>query len=209
MDSFTSSKQPLSHGLAPIITIALLYLITTLATQSLATRVQPQVNNTNTQVIKKTCGVTLYPKLCFKSLSSYSVSIQTSPYELASAALSVTLKRAKTASDRLSTLSRRRNLGPREVGAIKDCLENMEDSVDELQKSIMAMVDLDGPEFEIKMGNVLTWVSAALTDEDTCMDGFKAQGISMEIKGIIRGFIVNVSHLTSNALAIINSLSST
>lgn len=55
------------------------------------------------------------------------------------------------------------------------------------------------------MGNVKTWVSAALTDEDTCMDGFEENVGKM--KETIRGYIVNVAELTSNALALISNIS--
>ncbi|KAJ9539734.1 hypothetical protein OSB04_026240 [Centaurea solstitialis] len=52
----------------------------------------------------------------------------------------------------------------------------MSDSVDEMKKSMVAMRDLDGPDFKERMGDVKTWLSAALTDEDTCMDGFEENG---------------------------------
>ena len=82
-------------------------------------------------------------------------------------------------------------------------------AVDELQKSLLEMKNLNGPDFEEKMGNVMTWVSAALTDEDTCMDGFQENSaMNSKVKATIRNYIVNVAQLTSNALALTKNLSS-
>ncbi|KAL2555988.1 Plant invertase/pectin methylesterase inhibitor superfamily protein [Forsythia ovata] len=164
-----------------------------------ATRIQP-----NTQFIKTSCDVTMYPKLCFNTLSPYATSIQNSPINLASSALTVTLKAARSTLDAVSKLSKTSNLAPREASAITDCVENAEDSVDELRQSLAAMKNLEGPEFEMKMNNLMTWVSAALTDEDTCMDGFEGNAMN----GKIKNYIVNVAQLTSNALALIKNLSS-
>lgn len=55
-------------------------------------------------------------------------------------------------------LSNGRALRPREAGAIRDCVETMKDSVNDLQQSLAAMKDLKGPEFEWKINDILTWV---------------------------------------------------
>ncbi|KAA8539806.1 hypothetical protein F0562_026498 [Nyssa sinensis] len=197
MEPFTCSKLSISyHSLPTFITILLYFTIS-----FLATRVEPHMN-TNTQFIKSSCGITMYPHLCFKTLSAYASTIQTSPIELADTALNVTLKGAQTTSNMVLKLSKGSNLSPGEVSAVMDCVEEMEDSVDELQQSLVEMVDLEGPDFDVKMGNILTWVSAALTDEDTCMDGFAGNGMDGKIKSTIRRHIVNLARLTSNALAL-------
>ncbi|XP_050224199.1 21 kDa protein-like [Mercurialis annua] len=155
--------------------------------------------------IKTSCGVTRYPELCYQTLSSYANTIQDDPLQLANAALNVTLKSAKSTSENVLKMLKAHNM-PKEAGAIKDCVQNMKDSVDELQESLMMMRDLDGPDFEMKMSNIQTWVSAALTDEDTCMDGFQGSGVNGKVRDTIRKFIEKVAQLTSNALALINKI---
>jgi pectinesterase inhibitor-like protein len=56
------------------------------------------------------------------------------------------------------------------------------------------------------MSDVQTWVSAALTDQSTCTDGFQEANANGEIKTVVRGRIVQVAQLTSNALALLNKL---
>ncbi|OWM75681.1 hypothetical protein CDL15_Pgr021846 [Punica granatum] len=130
------------------------------------------------------------------------------PARSSSRAPSVTLRSAHSACNAITTASRRNDLGHRDLGAIADCMESIGDSVDELHKSIVAMKDLGGPEFEMQMGNIQTRVSAALTDEDTCMDGIEGRAFNGEVKRTIKSRIVRVAQLTSNALALINRLQS-
>ncbi|MCD9646118.1 hypothetical protein HAX54_035670 [Datura stramonium] len=203
MDS-SALHSPNCHGLAAAIRIIL--ITSALICSATATRVLP--NNTS-DFIKTSCEKTLYPKLCIETLSPYSNSIQTSPMELANSALTVSLKGAKSTTSKISKMSKEESLGPAETHALTDCVENMEDSVDELQKSLLEMKNLNGPDFEEKMGNVMTWVSAALTDEDTCMDGFQENpAMNQKVKATIRSYILNVAQLTSNALALTKNLSS-
>ncbi|KAI7750865.1 hypothetical protein M8C21_025271 [Ambrosia artemisiifolia] len=160
-----------------------------------------------TNFINSSCQVTKYADLCYQTLAPYAATIHINSLELANAALTVSLKSAKSTSKVVRELSKGRDLSMRDGQAVADCLENMSDSVDEMKKSMAEMKDLDGPEFDDKMGNVKTWVSAALTDEDTCMDGFEDNDGKM--KETIRGYILKVAELTSIALSLITNISST
>ncbi|XP_071736225.1 21 kDa protein-like [Rutidosis leptorrhynchoides] len=166
-------------------------------------------NAKDTDFIKASCETTRYPSLCYKTLSPYATTIETNAMELANAALTVCLKSAKSTSKDVRGLLKGQELSMQDGQAVADCLENMSDSVDEMKKSMVEMKDLDGPDYNEKMGNLKTWVSAALTDEDTCMDGFEDDsGVeNVKIKVSIRGYIVNVAELTSNALALITNIS--
>ena len=88
---------------------------------------------------------------------------------------------------------------------MKDCVEELSESVDELRSSIGEMSRLKGRgDFKLMINDIQTWVSAALTDENTCSDGFQGKATNGNLKTIVRGRIVNVAQLTSNALALIN-----
>lgn len=97
---------------------------------------------------------------------------------------------------------------PREVAAMRDCVEMLSDSVDELQKSISEMGNFKSSDFKMMISDVQTWVSAALTDESTCTDGFAGNELNGNLKTVVRGRIVNIAQLTSNALALINRYAS-
>ncbi|KAJ8632218.1 hypothetical protein MRB53_025554 [Persea americana] len=162
----------------------------------------------STEFIKTSCQVTRYPRLCSDSLLGYVNTIKTSPTELARAAMSVTLANLRSTSAVLSSILARRGLKPREVDATKDCIENISDSVDDLKKSLKEVDYLKGPNFDFHMSNLQTWVSAAMTGEDTCMDGFSGHNMNGNVKMVIRSCVVKDMQLTSIALALINTLSS-
>ncbi|KAK1421392.1 hypothetical protein QVD17_23692 [Tagetes erecta] len=199
--------QPFTSSMLTLLAIILSHNFTIIFATS---RLQSQNDfdsNSNTDFIKASCEATKYADLCVKTLSPYATTIQTNQMALANAALTASFKSAKSTSKSVRELSKGRDMSMKDGQAVSDCLENMSDSVDEIKKSMVEMKDLEGPEFEEKMGNVKTWVSAALTDEDTCMDGFEEDVGKM--KETIRGYIVNVAELTSIALSLITNISST
>lgn len=172
---------------------------------SWAARYQPREESSD-DFIRSSCEVTRYPELCYKTLSAYSRTIQNDPIQLANAALNISLESAESTSNIVANMLKAHNVGPKEAGAIRDCVENVKDSIDELKQSLVAMKNLEGPDFEMIMRNIQTWVSAALTDEDTCMDGFEGNFMSGKVKNSIRSHIEKVAQLTSNALALVNKL---
>ncbi|KAB5525362.1 hypothetical protein DKX38_023111 [Salix brachista] len=161
---------------------------------------------TYTNYLKKACNSTLYPQICFESLSSYTSTIKTNGLKLCTKALTVTLKAASNTSRLVKSLSKEGNLSKAEAGIIKDCIDEMGDSIDMLKQSLKALGSVNGSEIEFLISNIKTWMSAAMTDETTCTDGIDERKISDEVMRKIRKTIVNISMLTSNALALINKL---
>ncbi|CAN1842682.1 21 kDa protein [Linum perenne] len=157
--------------------------------------------------IKSSCGVTRYPDLCYSTLSPYAATVRSNSTQLVNAALQVTLNDAVSACNAVRNISK--TLKPKEAGAVMDCVANMKDTVDELKDSMdMMKSGMDGPDFAMEVGNLQTWVSAALTDEDTCMEGIEEGGgvVNGKVKDVIRSRVVRVAQLTSNVLALINHL---
>ncbi|CAA0834599.1 Plant invertase/pectin methylesterase inhibitor superfamily protein [Striga hermonthica] len=160
----------------------------------------------STQFIRRSCSATTYPALCYSTLSSHASAVQQSPQLLAHAALSVSLDTARATSADMVRISRRAGLTARESGAMADCVELLGDTVDQIRKSLAEMNGFrGGPGFEAMVSDVQTWVSAALTNEETCTDGFAGASMNGAVKEAVRERIVNAAHVTSNALALINS----
>ncbi|KAI3505195.1 hypothetical protein L1887_27159 [Cichorium endivia] len=160
----------------------------------------------NTIFIRKSCNTTLYPQLCYLYLSRFSSRIGTSPRLLAQTALAATLSTTRSTSRKLTTYSRTHKLTMRELGAIKDCLEEVSDSAYELHLSMVEMGKVrSGSEFFYDMNSIETWVSAALTDDDTCTDGFSGKNMNGEAKTVVRKEVLNIAHLASIALSFVNN----
>ncbi|KAI3704923.1 hypothetical protein L1987_75152 [Smallanthus sonchifolius] len=183
----------------PLIFLAVFYLAGT----TISTAVKP-----SSTFIKSSCATATYPVLCEESLSPFANTIKTRPAQLAHTALAVSLKRSQSTQAYLNKLKRVKGLTPRERSAIGDCLEEVNDSLDRVTKSMQELKHCDrakGQEFMWHMSNVQTWVSSALTDENTCMDGFGGQAMEGRIKSSVRAQITSVAHVTSNALALVNN----
>jgi len=101
--------------------------------------------------------------------------------------------------------------GKRGAYAMKDCMELLKDAFDELKMSVeeMERASPEASDFRFRVNNVQTWVSAALTDDDTCMDGLEQGEKNTEDYKRIRDEVVKVAHLTSVALALINNYAAT
>lgn len=77
--------------------------------------------------------------------------------------------------------------------------------MDELSKTLSELQHLrTGASYRWQMSNAETWVSAALTNEDTCLDGFR--DVDGKVRSDVKRKITNVARVTSNALYLINRL---
>ncbi|KAJ4774447.1 hypothetical protein LUZ62_058704 [Rhynchospora pubera] len=162
---------------------------------------------TSTEFIKTSCNTTSYLDLCFSTLSSYASKIQTNPLNLASTALSVSLSSAQSTTAVLTNISAAHSMDPHDKEALHDCMDTLGDAVDDLRQSAETMSHLGGEKMGYQINSIQTWVSAALTDDNTCMDGFRTSG--EDVRKDVRRHVLNVARLTSNALDLINGLSST
>lgn len=158
--------------------------------------------------IKTSCNVTIYPRLCYRSLAVFAEKIKTNPKLLAYTALNVTFAATKKTSVIVTTLSKRHGLKPIEAAAVQDCVEEIGESLDELQNSICEMGQLGNSDFWLQISDIQTWVSAALTYDDTCLDGFAERDMNGDVKSTVLRHVLKVAHLTSNALALVNSYAS-
>lgn len=158
----------------------------------------------NINFIHKSCNKTLYPNLCYLYLSRFTTRIGTSPRLLAQTALAATLSTTRKTSKKLMTYSKTHKLTKREMSAMKDCFEEIDDSAYELHKSMVEMGKVrSGSQFLFNMNSIETWVSAALTDDDTCTDGFS--NTNGEVKTMVRKHVLNIAHLASIALTFVNN----
>ncbi|VVA25225.1 PREDICTED: 21 kDa [Prunus dulcis] len=164
--------------------------------------------NGNQNNVQKACSVTRYQDLCIHSLASFSSSAKSSPSRWARAAVSVTLGEAKSVAQYLLALQKHSRInGRRSRVALSDCIECFQNAIDELHKSLGVLRSLSRKTFDTQMGDLNTWLSAALTNGDTCLDGFEGQR-GRQVK-LLQNKVLKATHITSNALALANKLAAT
>ncbi|KAL2509735.1 Plant invertase/pectin methylesterase inhibitor superfamily protein [Forsythia ovata] len=91
---------------------------------------------------------------------------------------------------------------PRAASALQDCCTLFDGAVHLIRDSLKQMGQLrgSGESLRFQISNIQTWMSAALTNEDTCEDGF--EGVPEgKMKTDVCDKAVMTKQMTSNALA--------
>lgn len=145
-----------------------------------------------TQAISNTCSKTRFPSLCVKSLLDFPGSTAASERDLVHISLNMTFQHLAKALYSSAAISA--SMDPRVRAAYDDCLELLDDSVDALGRSLSSFAAGSSS------SDVMTWLSAALTNQDTCADGFA--DTSGDVKDQMAGNLKDLSELVSNCLAI-------
>ncbi|KAF5744135.1 21 kDa protein [Tripterygium wilfordii] len=166
-------------------------------------------HHTNSYV-QEACSVTKYQDLCVHSLASFSTTAKRSPSRWARAGVSVAIGEAKSVDLYLIKLKRiKRFQGRRNIVALSDCSECFQDAIDRLHGSLGVLRRLNARNFDNEIEDLTTWLSAALTDADTCLDGFEGQNAERVQVKVLRNRVIRASYITSNALALVNKLAGT
>lgn len=158
-----------------------------------------------TAVFESVCSVTLYPDVCVSTLLAHPESRKAaSSKELATIVVKVTLYELKNLSASLgSEMSRQRITDQRSQSAVDDCLELFGYSLRQLNDSLGSLQSSEWRRQEAD--DVQTWLSASLTNQDTCIEGVNGHnyGNPMLPDGALR----KVWKLLSNSLAMVKNIS--
>lgn len=158
-----------------------------------------------TTVIESVCSVTLYPDVCVSTLLAHPESRKAgSSKELATIVVKVTLYELKNLSASLSyEIGRQPITGQSSQSAVYDCLELFGYSLRQLSDSLGSLESSEWTKQEAD--NVLTWLSASLTNQDTCIEGVNGNNYGNPL--LPDGALLKISKLLSNSLAMVNNIS--
>ncbi|XP_047181984.1 putative pectinesterase/pectinesterase inhibitor 22 [Vigna umbellata] len=127
-----------------------------------------------------------------------------SPTSVMSAALKATLNEAMVAIDNMTKITTF-SVSYREQQAIEDCKELLDFSVSELAWSLGEMRRIRAGDTNVQYeGNLEAWLSAALSNQDTCLEGF--EGTDRRLESYISGSLTQVTQLISNVLSLYTQL---
>ncbi|KAH6826486.1 Plant invertase/pectin methylesterase inhibitor superfamily [Perilla frutescens var. hirtella] len=116
------------------------------------------------------------------------------------AALQNSINEAQSAIDMITTFNTL-SISYREQLAIEDCKELLDFSVSELAWSLSEMKSIHaGLKNPHSDGNLKAWLSAALSNQDTCLEGF--EGTDRRLERFVRGSLSQVTQLIGNVLTL-------
>ncbi|PWA85657.1 Pectinesterase, active site-containing protein [Artemisia annua] len=154
--------------------------------------------------IKNTCTNTLYPSLCFRTLSSVRLDLHhhtnnhTKLHHVLQYSIHKTIKRVTKSRSRIIANRHNNNTW------VDNCIELLDQTLYELQESIKPLYpppyNLDSPPPYATIKNLL---SAAMTNENTCIEGF-SDNTETRLGHYFQKSLTPIMRMISNCLAIIN-----
>ncbi|KAL0719900.1 hypothetical protein Bca4012_069224 [Brassica carinata] len=156
------------------------------------------------KAVKDVCAPTDYKKTCEDTLIKNGHNT-TDPLELVKTAFSVTMKQITDAAKRSQTMMDLQK-DPRTKMALDQCKELMDYALGELSNSFEELGKLEFHKLDEALINLRIWLSAAISHEETCLEGF--QGTQGSAGETMKRALKTAIELTHNGLAIISEMSS-
>lgn len=161
----------------------------------------------NLNINLSVCQDTLYPELCTSTLSKFSNLQTKSLPQIILTTVNHTLLQAKATSNNIIQLHQQVNnvVDQRDKHALEDCSELLSDTVSHLH-DVVYHLSTNSPSKTYH--DMQTLLSAAMTNQYTCLDGF-SNNFSSIISDHIREGISDISRHVSNSLAMLNKINVT
>ncbi|XP_065859508.1 putative pectinesterase/pectinesterase inhibitor 28 [Euphorbia lathyris] len=154
--------------------------------------------------IQSICQPTNYKNTCEQSLSKVAGNVS-APNQLVMAGFEVAIKSLQTAIENSTTVKDAAK-DPMSKQALANCKVLMNTAVEDLRASIKEVGDFDLTKIDDLLDNLKIWLSATITYQQTCIDGF--DNTTGEAGKKMKGILLTSSQMTSNGLAMITGLSS-
>lgn len=158
----------------------------------------------NLQIAYTACEGTLYPDLCVATVSIRPNFASKALPDLISAILNQTMDQVRLACVKCTEIEKGlKSNTTLEWAAINDCIELFNHALAEL-KVALAELNPKRVRFSRNYHKIKTFLSAAMTNQYTCLDGF--HGSKGKTKYLIKEALHNISHHISNSLAMLNKV---
>ncbi|GLJ13895.1 hypothetical protein SUGI_0222000 [Cryptomeria japonica] len=152
--------------------------------------------------IIKACNDSSDRDFCISSLSKAPGALQADLTQLSVIAVNLCIEEVKLVYDFIVDL-RERNPN---VSGIKDCVELLEDTRDELQDSESKLRRLSNANLNEYIADVLTWLSDGETNQDTCVTGLLETRASETLLSAVKAKTDYLAKLIDDALVVVNNI---
>ncbi|KAL2515895.1 putative pectinesterase/pectinesterase inhibitor 26 [Forsythia ovata] len=166
-----------------------------------------QIASNSAKSLKTVCAVTRYPESCISSISSLNHPPTANPLNFFNLSLQATARELSNLTSLPKELISKSN-DKRTESALKDCISLFDDSVSQLSRSLGLMKVGTGEKVltDMNISDLQTWISAAMTDQETCLDGIGEMGSTVPDEFRVK--VQKSQEYMSNTLAILNNIRS-
>ncbi|KAJ0014330.1 hypothetical protein Pint_19681 [Pistacia integerrima] len=157
------------------------------------------------KAIKAVCQPTDFQKTCVDSLRSATGNNTTDPKELIGIAFKVAKQGVEEAA-KSATAIKELEKDPRAQKALQGCKDLMDDASDDFERSFQSLEKVGINRIGKVMDNLKTWLSATITYQETCLDGF--ENTTGNAGEVMKKALKTSIELSVNAIAMVSKLSS-
>ncbi|KAL6548225.1 hypothetical protein OROGR_008646 [Orobanche gracilis] len=160
--------------------------------------------NDSQKAIRDLCRNTYYQETCITTLSK--ATNASDPKTLIETAFRTAIQELGRVITQTGALQEAAN-DPLSAGAYKTCQKLLDDSISDLQTTVDEMSTFDMTNFKILVDDIKTWLTGALTYQETCLDCFEDVKSDAGVK--MKELLELSRELTINGLALANEISNT
>ncbi|KDP40627.1 hypothetical protein JCGZ_24626 [Jatropha curcas] len=163
-------------------------------------------------ILKSSCSSTRFPELCFSAVASVpgATANLASQKDVIELSINLTTTAVQHNFFTVEKLIATRKLTKREKTALHDCLETIDETLDELHKAAEDLEEYPNKKSLSQHADDLkTLLSSAITNQETCLDGFSHDEADKRIREALLDGQVHVEKMCSNALAMIKNMTDT
>ncbi|XP_048128114.1 pectinesterase [Rhodamnia argentea] len=163
-------------------------------------------------VLKSSCSSTRYPDLCYSAVAAVPGAFAglATQKDVIEASLNITTVAVAHNFFAIGKLLRKRSksLTTREKRAVRDCLETIDVTLDDLREAARDLSSYPSSAKSLTQhaDDLKTLMSAAMTNQETCLDGFSHEDADRRVRESLAEGQVHVEKMCSNALAMIKNM---
>lgn len=143
-------------------------------------------------VLQSACGSTLYPELCYSAVAAVPGATDNlvTHKDVIETSINITVTAVEhnffTVEKLIAT--RAKSLTKREKTALHDCLETIDKTLDELHKALEDLTEYPSVKKSLSQhaDDLKTLMSAAITNQETCLDGFSHERADRHVREALR-----------------------
>ncbi|KAL3641932.1 hypothetical protein CASFOL_012747 [Castilleja foliolosa] len=192
-----SKKKVVVAGLASILLVAAVVAVAIGVSKKNADGI-----TTSTKAVDAVCSPTDYKETCKKSLANANT---TDPRELIEAAFNATINDIANAVKN-SALLKEAEKDESTKGAFNVCDEVLGTAVDDLKRSVEKISELDASKMNEFVESLKTWLSAVITNQETCIDAF--ENTTGDTGEKMKALLKTAKEMSSNGLAMVTDITS-
>ncbi|KAG5248817.1 pectinesterase family protein [Salix suchowensis] len=196
-----------------LVVFASLLLVTAII--AIVTGVNSHKNSKNEgthAIVKSSCSSTRYPELCYSAVVAVpgATSNLASQKDVIELSINLTAKAVQHNFFTVEKLMATKKLTKREKIALHDCLENIDETLDELHEALEDLNEYPKKKSLTKHADDLkTLLSSAITNQVSCLDGFSHDKADKKVrKALLKGQI-HAEKMCCNVLAMIKNMTDT